>query len=291
MVCCAFFSTLVFWQCSEGAMSLADWTSQEWAALGQVAAALFTFIGVIVSLSLSIHALRESHADRRLRHRPYVLFEGGGHRRPVRFVKAGRCVPGINPAFANRYFAHLPEDILSVRLAEAGTVDGVVRPITYGTLRNYGVAPALNVSIKWIPKLTRRTPNQGIWEPVDSTDVRYAIQINEMPPVGGHILPGNATALARLPTFIEKDYKKELAEVHGYLVIQYTDVFGRRYTTRQGFIVLTDYTLPDPYFHTTFLDPIRRRKHRLSARLLRELERSKGIRDLRMRLANLIKPE
>jgi len=67
-------------------------TLQEWNAIAQVVLTAITFIGIVVSIFLSVRALREVQADRRQRQRPHIAFEGGGIRLPVEFVKAGRAI-------------------------------------------------------------------------------------------------------------------------------------------------------------------------------------------------------
>ena len=93
-----------------------DLTLMEWSAIAQIVIAVLTVVGVIVSLYMSIRALKENKEDRLIRQKPHLAFEGYGYQLPVEFVKAGGCIPGVDPGCANEFFSNLPKDAESIRL-------------------------------------------------------------------------------------------------------------------------------------------------------------------------------
>lgn len=97
--------------------------------LSQIAIALLTLIVIIVSMWLSVKALREVQTDRKLRQKPYLGFEIGGYHLSVKFVKTGKRIPGINPQYVEKMFPNLPEDAESVRLKEIDKKDGTIDPL------------------------------------------------------------------------------------------------------------------------------------------------------------------
>lgn len=224
----------------------------ESSSIFQAIGAIFTAVGVVVSLYLSTRALRELQSDRRQRQRPHLQFECGGFRYPIHFVKAGKRIPGVSPETVERAFVSLPEHAESVRLLERESAHGGVDPILVGNLKNFGLGPALSAEAIWIP--------QKVWvhsEPFDLgtqklQEPQYSSALNTMPFFKSHLLPGDVTGLTRLPTFIEKDIERKITRVDGLLVISAMDVFGERHEWRQRFHAYTGYNDQPPWFHVTF---------------------------------------
>jgi hypothetical protein len=79
-----------------------------------------------------------------------------------------------------------------------------------------------------------------------------------MPSVPSHILPSKDARLARLPTFVEKDYRKRIARVDGVLKIECKDVFGEKHLVTQVFYLFTYYASEQPHIHVTFGDFVER---------------------------------
>jgi hypothetical protein len=232
------------------AVALLPMTLAEYSALAQVVLTGVTFAGILVSMWLSVRALREVQVDRRFRQRPHLAFECGGNQLPVKFEKVGKAIPGVNPAFAEKAFAHLPDDVESVRLkrGDAG------QPLHYGRLKNYGLGPGLSVSVTWVP--------HEIWIGSEKFTIGHAKlsepmchkALNTMPTTPSHILPGEQAQLSRLPTFIDKDFEKKIKRVDGVLEIACRDVFENNHTSLQEFIIFADYLNETPYVHVTFGD-------------------------------------
>ncbi|MCP5306809.1 MAG: hypothetical protein H6953_15300 [Chromatiaceae bacterium] len=128
-------------------LSLADWSS-----IAQVVIAGFTVVGVIASLFMSARALREVQTDRRQRQIPHLAFERGGYRYPIKFVKAGRRVPGVEPEAAERLLSGIPEAAESVRIDHGENKDGSVELLRIGRLKNYGLGPAISTHVCWKPR-------------------------------------------------------------------------------------------------------------------------------------------
>lgn len=79
----------------------------QYGELSQIVLTIITFIGIVISMWLSIMALREVQTDRKLRQKPYLGFDIGGFRLSVEFVKAGKSIPGLNPTYVEKMFPNL----------------------------------------------------------------------------------------------------------------------------------------------------------------------------------------
>ena len=230
-----------------------NFTLQEWSAITQVVLTAITFVGIVVSIFLSVRALREVQADRRQRQRPHLAFEGGGIRLSVEFVKAGRAIPGVNPKYVASVFNDLPPDAESVRIKHRQREDGSIEPIFYGHLKNYGLGPALEARVTWIPETVMVGSETFKLDSAKLNEPRYSQQLNSMPAWRQHILPGEDSQLTRLLTFIEKDVEKKISQVEGVLEISCQDVFGLHHIRHQDFYIRTGYSEATPYVHITFL--------------------------------------
>jgi hypothetical protein len=221
-------------------MTLADWAS---------VATIVTGVGVVVSIFLSIRALREVQEDRRFATRPYLSFEPGGYMVPVVFVRVGRRIPGVEPSAVEAAFPLVAENAEAVQIKDRE--DG---PCNYGELRNLGSGPALEVSVTWYAE------DLGIGSEtfyVDGTKRRqplYGPNFNEMPSLPSHIAPGDRAQMSRLPTFIDKDVERKLATVEGYLALRCLDVQGRKHLAHQKFRIETAYRELEPHVWVTFGD-------------------------------------
>jgi hypothetical protein len=222
---------------------------QIYSDLAQIVMATATLAGVLMSIWLSTKALREVQLDRKLRLSPFLAFEPGGHSLPVEFVKAGRRVPGMNPEYVEKVFADLSSNAESVRLRSK---EGKL--CKYGTLKNYGLGPALQTEITWTPKAIKigredfTINDDKLEEPI------YGKIFNTMPADPTHLAPSGEGQLTRLPTFVEKDCDKKITEVRGALDICCQDVFGEKHNSYQKFRLATHYTDHEPYIIITFGD-------------------------------------
>jgi hypothetical protein len=240
-----------------------------WAAIAQVASTVVTGVGVVISLYFSRKALQEAAIDRRLRHKPHLVFTPGGYDIPVEFVRAGRVVPGVDPDYAKKELAHIPDNALSVRICrepERHTsnqllgADDVSATVTrrrlkspdYGHLCNHGTGPALNTHVTW-------TANE-VWIGSDSfriddrkqREAVYTSDFNYMPVVPWNIPAAKEGRLTRLPTFVEKDHERKLTRVDGILEITCDDIFGAAHSFSQEFRVFPRYRKPEPIVTVTF---------------------------------------
>ena len=232
-------------------MSLNDWSS-----LAQIVVSLFTAVGVVASLYFSRQALREVQADRRLRQKPHLVFENGGYQYPIKFVKNGPFIPGINPSAAKKLLDHVPEGAESVRLNEKEHEDGSFDSIDIGILRNHGQGPALATTVTWVAKEiwvgneNFKLSNEKQLEPI------YSCSLNRMPSVPHHLQPNEVAGLPRLPTFIDKDVDKKISRVDGILVIKCRDIFESEHLFEQEFRIFTEYKSEEPHVVVTFGKPI-----------------------------------
>jgi len=229
---------------------MSNLTLMEWSAIAQITIAVLTVVGVLASLYMSIRALKEIREDRLIRQKPHLAFEGGGYRLLVEFVKAGGCVPGIDPDFAKEVFSNLPEDAESIHLRSGKNN----RPIFYGDLRNFGLGPALETEVTWVPISVRIGSETFMIDGAKLDEPVYSKPLNTLPACPQHILPGGGAELSRLPTFIDKDFEKKISEVEGVLEIKCQDVFGNSHNTQQKFWMGTNYKAEEPSVHVTFME-------------------------------------
>lgn len=233
-----------------------NFTLEEWSFLAEIVVALLTLLGILISLWLSISALREVQLDRKLRQKPFLAFEPGGHRMPIEFT-AGKGVPGLNPAFVQKTFSDLPKNAESVRLSQIKREDGSYNLILYGHLKNYGLGPALCTEIVWIPKSIWIGSEEFFIDQKKLLQPIYHRDLNTLPASPSHILPGEESKLSRLPTFIVLDVEKKLTRVDGVLEIEYEDVFNQKHKTTQEFHLFTNYNNEPPNVHVTFSDLVK----------------------------------
>ena len=228
----------------------------DWGIISQLGIAAFTVVGVIASLYVSNRALREVTSDRHQRQKPHLAFDRGGYRYPVEFVKAGKSIPGINPNHVAKVFSDLPDDAESVRLKDIPLGDGKIDPIRVGKLRNYGMGPALETSVTWVPNMIWIGEEQFNIDDQKLSEPVYNKSLNTMPSIPRHILPGEKSRLSRLPTFIEKDIDKKITRVDGLLHINSVDVFQHSHLFKQEFHMFTGYNEALPWVHVTFGDMV-----------------------------------
>jgi len=230
----------------------------EYSMLAQILLTVITFIGIITSMWLSVKALKEVQTDRKLRQKPFLGFEPGGHRLSVEFLKVGKTIPGINPEYVQKVFPNLPDDAESVRLKDIPREGGYVEPLFYGHLKNYGLGPALSTEVTWIPKAIWIDSEEFVVDDKKLLEPLYGKELNNMPSIPTHILPGEGAKLSRLPTFVEKDFEKKITRVDGVFEIECEDVFGEKHVTMQEFYLFTGYKSKRPYVHVTFGDFVRK---------------------------------
>jgi hypothetical protein len=226
----------------------------EWSAFAQILIAILTLIGILVSLYMSTKALKEIKRDRELRQAPFLAFETGGFRIPVEFVNAGKRIPGFDPAFVEKAFSEFPEDAESVRVKHKDMEDGSVHFVHYGKLTNYGLGPALNTIIYWLPEEIKIGSDKFKIDEKKLREPKYSKGLNRLYPSTINIKPGQVTNLIWLPVFIEKDFEKKISEARGVLEIYCQDVFHKKYFWEQSFFIVTGYDKDNPYVHVTFGD-------------------------------------
>ena len=224
--------------------------------IAQILLTIITFIGIVISLWLSVKALREVQTDRKLRQRPHLAFELGGNILPVEFEKAGRYIPGIDPEYVEKAFPNLPDDAESVRLKGIKNKVGYIEILSYGKLKNYGTGPALSTEVTWVPQEIWFGSKKFVLDNKKLLEPLYRKELNRMPLSPNHILPGEKSDLSRLPTFIEKDFEKKVTRVNGVLEIECEDVFEEKHIINQEFNLSTNYKSEKPWIIVTFGDLI-----------------------------------
>ncbi len=235
---------------------MSEFTLNDWSSIAQILIAVFTVLGVLISLYLSTKALREVQSDRQQRQKPHLAFERGGYRYSIKFVKAGKRIPGVNPKSVERLFPELPEDAESIRLNERKNDDGTINPIWIGRLNNYGLGPALSTHVTWVPVELWVGNEQFKLDEKKRSEPVYSLSLNTMPTVPAHIQPSEESGMPRLPTFIEKDIEKKITRVEGTLIITAKDVFENLLECQQEFTIFTNYKDEKPWVHVTFGDLI-----------------------------------
>ena len=235
-------------------MKWAQMDLAEYGTLAQIVLSFISFVGIVTSIWLSVRALREVQTDRKMRQRPYLGFEIGGYEIPVEFQKAGRTIPGINPEYVERMFPDMPKDAESIRIRPRKSQHGNLETTFYGQLNNYGLGPALSTTVTWIPEEVWMGTEKASLDNKKSLEPQYQKILNCMPTVPSHVSPDKEAALARLPTFIEKDYSKKITRVEGTLMIECKDVFAEKQTVKQAFYLFAYYTSEQPHIHVTFGD-------------------------------------
>lgn len=217
-----------------------------------VLTAAVTLIGVMASLWFSTKALREVQIDRKLRSRPYLSFEPGGYLFPITFKTIGPKLHGKDPIAMKEIFGYLPADGESIVMDDRKSEDGRWQMVTYGTLRNHGSGPALNICITWkADKIymgfdTFDIDDKKINEPL------YNHDLNTWPSLPRNLHPAEDATLNCIPAVIVKDYDRKIKRIDGHLVIKCTDVYGDLYEFTQGFHLFTEYERS--HLHVTFYD-------------------------------------
>jgi hypothetical protein len=233
-----------------------------------VAYTLITLLGVGVSIAVVLVTLREAHEDRlialaalreaqverRERFTPYLAFEGGGHQFPIKFVRIGLSVPGVDPDYAKNVLAFLPNDGESVDLKPHKDSEGRDQLVEYGHLRNFGLGPALETLVTFVPEEITTDQDTHVLSPDEIKDARYSVELNKVPSLPEHIAAGDTAKLSRIPSFIVKDFEKRLRKVRGYFLINCKDVYGGPHSVKQNFYIRTGYDEATPVFHITFGD-------------------------------------
>jgi hypothetical protein len=226
----------------------------QYGSIAQIVTSIISVVGIVTSIWLSTRALREVQTDRKLRQRPFLGFEIGGYDIPIEFQKAGKTIPGIDPEFVKKMFPDIPEDAESVRIKQEKDQHASPQTRFYGQLRNYGLGPALSTTVTWIPTEIWTEQKKTQMDRRKLLEPQFMEVLNCMPSVPSHIMPGSTAALARLATFIEKDFRKTITRAEGTLRIECKDVFGINHTVNQTFYLFTYYKTDPPHAHVTFSD-------------------------------------
>lgn len=228
-------------------------TGVDYIGIAAIILPVVTLIGIIVSMWLSVKALREVQIDRRIRHMPHLAFELGGEMLAIQFEKTGTNVSGIDRGYAKKVFKDIPENSESISLKTKKLENGREQVISeYGKLRNYGTGPALSTEVTWIAKKVKvgvedfKITEDKLKEP------RYSGQLTCIPASPNSIMPGEIASFFRLPTFIQKDFEKKIKEVEGVIEIKCTDILGGNQSTIQEFRIFTDYESSEPSIVITF---------------------------------------
>jgi hypothetical protein len=227
-------------------------------ALAQILVPIIALVGIVVSMWLSVKALREVQIDRKLRQMPHLAFDYGGHRLPIEFRKAGRSVLGIDHGYAEKLFHDQPKDAESINL-KTEPIEGGRRKVIlqYGRLRNYGLGTAFSAEVTWIAKKVRIGSEEFDIDSKKLLEPQYSKELNCIPSSPSHILPGEVAEFFRLPTFINKDFERKISEVEGILLIECEDLYGGKHITNQEFFLFTYYGSESPAIHITFSDLIK----------------------------------
>jgi hypothetical protein len=229
-------------------------TLNDIALLAQIIVPIIALLGIIVSMWLSVKALREIQTDRKLRQVPHLAFDYGGSGYRIEFSKSGSAVVGINPKYARLVFKDIPKDAESISL-KVGENGEIIQH--YGKLKNYGMGPALSTEVFWIPRSVQI--GSEVFEITKSKMVepQYSKELNCIPASPSHIIAGESAEFFRLPTFIQKDFEKKIKTISGILEIHCEDLFNEVHTTFQEFRISTNYKSDDPHIYITFGDVVK----------------------------------
>jgi hypothetical protein len=203
-----------------------DWV--EAAQIAQVFAVPVTTAGILVSLAIGITTLREMKAERVHRVRPLLRFDVGGRRIPVALSDSGYLL-GIDPNFALKSTTRRP--IGKNRLDATALWDG---------LKNYGQGTAFDVSITFLYYRVFISNDCFVIDEVKRDTFPYQSSVNIIPASPSHLPPGHSGHFMRLPTPIVVDYNRTINRMDGVVLIEYSDSFKTKYSTRQGVTIWTD---------------------------------------------------
>jgi len=219
-------------------MNLNNLSNDQIVAIGQILAAIFTLLGVLVSMYMSLKALKETREDRKLTIAPYLAFATGGHAYSLRFNK----------------YKNEEKDAEIIQLYTDD--DGRIKEL-YGDLNNYGLGPAIHAKITWIPESIWFGDEEFLITKEKLLDKKYSNEENTIPSKPSHIAPREAGRFFRIPYFITHDYDKKITRVDGFVHITCFDILKNKYETQQKFHIFTDYKAEEPNIHFTFSDIVK----------------------------------
>jgi len=171
----------------------------DFVTLAQILVPVVVLIGIIISMWLSVKALREVQTDRKLRQMPHLAFELGGGEYKIEFIKSGKAISGIDYSYARGLFPHISDDAESISLKTAQATAGGRRRIIqeYGKLKNYGLGPALSAAVSWIPEKVQIGSEIFSLSEEKLLEPQYCEEHNRIPSSPSHILPGEVARFFR----------------------------------------------------------------------------------------------
>lgn len=211
--------------------------------IAQIVAALGTLVAVGCSLYVASRARAEVRADRRIRALPIIVFEVGGEVLSIERRRFQHRIGGCNPDAVADKFRELPADGMVIDNNK-----------DYGSIRNIGSGPALDVQVEFQPHWVRMGAETFSIDDKKRREWRYSYSFNQLPAVGQVVAAGAEAHLTRIPTFIFLDFEDRISEAEGTMVIRYRDVAGLTWTTRQVFRYFNSIFDENRVYSMTFSD-------------------------------------
>ena len=220
-------------------------TLNEWSSLVQIILVAITAVGIITSMYLSVKALREVQIDRKQRQKPHLGLSLFGMQVPIEFKKIPprmlfRFMPNN---LATKLMTDLPENAKCVSTKSGGIGIGI------GEIINFGLGPALSVSINYIV-----IELEGEFDNVNLGDPIYRREFNRGSTFPSHILPRQKADIIEIPLFIILDIEQRIRKVKGIIEISCHDVFCEKHIVKQGFVLLTGYDRKEPMIQITWTE-------------------------------------
>lgn len=146
--------------------------------------------------------------------------------------KFGHRIGGINPEAVEELFGNVSEEVAVNDLPGAAGAQG---------LTNHGQGPAFMIEVTWIAKHITLDAESFELDAKKQKEAKYRRSMNSMPTSPGHLAPGEAAELTRIPTFLILDPCKQIKEIEGDIEISYRDAFGKCWKTVQEFRIIPQY--------------------------------------------------
>ncbi|MET7822240.1 hypothetical protein [Micromonospora zamorensis] len=208
-------------------------TAQAW---GSLIGGVGSILAVAVATSLLLHEMRtrrrteedlaaareELQTDRRLRFHPIVVFDKGAVGVPVKLRRFGRRLGGINPKAVEEAFP-----------AHTANLEVIDNTRNYGSIRNIGAGPALDVHVWWVAEKLHFGGDVFTVDAAKQKERKFGRGFNNLPAVPSILGTDDSAQMTRIPTFLIADFEQKITKIEGVLRITYSDIFGNLLETRQ----------------------------------------------------------
>ncbi|MDD5185425.1 MAG: hypothetical protein PHS84_09220, partial [Paludibacter sp.] len=134
-----------------------------WVSIAQILTALIALVGIGLSFWFSIKTLREVQIERVISQRPFLLFDYGGFKTLIEFIKHED-----NKQYIQAYWPKINEN-------------GGIHVPTIGKLKNYGSGPAIDIKLKWIVEEVTIKGERFLIDDSKRKELKYSEKMNINP--------------------------------------------------------------------------------------------------------------